>query len=216
MILSSTDPTALEETVRALDDRGLVVLPTDTLYALAADALDEEAVLGVFRAKGRGADQALPVCVAGLEDVAHVAAPTSLARQLAARYWPGPVTLVMRAKPWLPEALTAGLDTVAVRAPGHPFALEVARRFGPFTVTSANRSGEPPAARAEDASAALGSVVRLVVDGGALRGVASTIVDCTGDTPRVLREGAVPASDILGRLDHREVREGGRGRRESA
>lgn len=201
--LYADDPDAVPEATRVLDDRGLVVLPTDTLYALAADALDEEAVLEVFRVKGRAADQALPVCVSGFEDLGNVATPTPLARLLAERYWPGPVTLVMRAKPWLPDAVTAGGPTVAVRAPGHAYARALAARFGPYTVTSANRSGEPAANDVRAARDALGGAARLYVDGGTLLGVPSTIVDCTGDTPRVLREGAVAAAEVaaLGRRD---------------
>lgn len=195
-VLPVDDPRALAEATAALDDRALVVLPTDTLYALAADALDEDAVLDVFRVKGRAADQALPVCVAGFEDLSHVATPSPLARALAQRFWPGALTIVMRAKPWLPDAVTAGGDTVAVRAPGHAFARDVASHFGPFIVTSANRSGTPPAADARAAVEALGGAVRLYVDGGTLGGVPSTIVDCTGETPRVLREGAIPASEV--------------------
>lgn len=195
-LVQADDPDALREATSVLDDRGLVVLPTDTLYALAADALDEEAVLEVFRVKGRAADQALPVCVGGFEDVGHVASPNALARRLAQRWWPGPLTLVMRAKPWMPEAVTAGGETVAVRAPGHAFARALATRFGPFTVTSANRSGEAAANDVRAARDALGNAVRLYVDGGTLLGVPSTIVDCTGDTPRVLREGAVPAAEV--------------------
>ncbi|HWH09221.1 MAG TPA: L-threonylcarbamoyladenylate synthase [Candidatus Thermoplasmatota archaeon] len=194
--LLADDPEALAAAARAMDDRALVVLPTDTLYALAADALDEDAVLEVFRVKGRAADQALPVCVGGFPEVGHVATASPLARRLAERWWPGPLTLVMRAKPWLPNAVTAGGDTVAVRAPGHPFARALATHFGPFTVTSANRSGQPPAADVRAAREQLGGAVRLYVDGGTLLGVPSTIVDCTGDTPRVLREGAVPAAEV--------------------
>lgn len=197
--IPASDPTALAEAVAALDAGALAVIPTDTLYALAADALDEDAVQEVFRVKGRAADQPLPVCVAGLEDVAHVATVSPLARALGERWWPGPVTLVTRAKPWLPDAVTGGTGTVAVRAPAHAFALALARGFGPFTVTSANRSAQAPAADVAAARDALGGAVRVYVDGGALKGVPSTVVDCTGDTPRVLREGAVPAADLLGR-----------------
>lgn len=195
-VIAASDDGALDETTAVLDERGLVVLPTDTLYALAADALDDEAVLAVFAAKGRASDQALPVCVAGLEDVGHVATLSPLARRLAEKWWPGPVTLVARAKPWVPDAVTAGGETVAVRAPAHEFARALASHFGPFTVTSANRSGRPPAAEIHQALEDLGSLAQLYIDGGRLAGVPSTIVDCTGDTPRVLREGAVPAAEV--------------------
>jgi L-threonylcarbamoyladenylate synthase len=195
--LLATDPDALDRATAVLDEARLAVLPTDTLYALASDALDEDAVLEVFRVKRRAADLALPVCVGGYSDLLHVAHGNALARALADAFWPGAVTLVLKAKPWLPDALTARGDTVAVRAPAHPFALALARRFGPFTVTSANRSGEPPAARVEDAEKSLAGDVALFVDGGALAGVASTIVDCTGERATIIREGAVPAAKVL-------------------
>lgn len=179
-----------------LDAGELVVVPTDTAYALAADALVEEAVERVFEVLRRPADEALPVCVGGAEDLHHVAFATPLARDLAARFWPGPLTLVLRARPWLPDALTGGQDTVAVRVPSHPFALELARRFGPYTAGAAEHHGAPAPATAEQARAALGSSVRLYVDGGALPGVPSTVVDATGDEPRVLREGAIASSRL--------------------
>lgn len=195
-LLAHDDPEALLQATSVLDDGELAVVPTDTQYALAADALVEEAVLRVFDVKRRSADKALPLCIGGLEDLHQVAYATPLARSLAARFWPGALTLVLKARPWLPEAMTAGQDTVAVRVPAHPFALALARHFGPFVVTSANRSSEAAAMSVEEARAALGADVRLYVDGGALPGVPSTIVDATGDAPRILRQGAVSAADL--------------------
>jgi tRNA threonylcarbamoyl adenosine modification protein (Sua5/YciO/YrdC/YwlC family) len=188
---------AVARATAVLDEGLLAVVPTDTLYALAADALNEDAVLDVFRVKARGADQALPVCVAGFEDVGHVAQASPLARRLADAFWPGALTLVMRAKPWLPEAVTAGGETVAVRAPGHAYARALAARFGPYTVTSANRHGQPPAADVRAAREQLGGHVRLYVDGGTLLGTPSTIVDATGAEARVIREGAIPSAKVL-------------------
>ncbi|HEX2022616.1 MAG TPA: L-threonylcarbamoyladenylate synthase, partial [Candidatus Thermoplasmatota archaeon] len=180
-----------------LDAGGLCVLPTDTQYALSADALDDDAARRVFDAKRRAADQALPVCVSGLEDLRHVAYATPLARDLAARFWPGPLTLVLKARPWVPDAVTAGLGTVAVRCPRLAFSLDLARHFGPYVVTSANRSGQPAAADVESARRQLGADVRLYVDAGPLPGVPSTMVDATGDAARVLREGALAAAEVL-------------------
>jgi L-threonylcarbamoyladenylate synthase len=202
-------PAASEDAIRlvtqALDEGDLAVVPTDTQYALAADALNEDAVLRVFDVKRRGADQALPVCVGSFSEVQHVAFSTPLARSLAERFWPGAVTLVLRARPWMPDAVTAGSGTVAVRCPGADFARRLATHAGPFTVTSANRHGEPAAIDAAVALRALGADVRIVVDGGRLRGVPSTIVDATGDDAKVLREGAVRAADVVeavGRAGH--------------
>ena len=211
----ATDAGAIEEATAVLDEKRLAVVPTDTLYALAADALDEEAVLEVFRAKRRAADQALPVCVGSFEQaLQHVAMPSSLANVMADRFWPGPVTLVMRARPWLPDALTAGEPTVAVRVPASEFARKLASHFGPFVVTSANVSGKAAASTIEDARDQLGAAAAIYVDGGPLRGTPSTIVDCTaadGGPPRVLREGAVRAAEVLaiGREGDRELSQGG-------
>jgi L-threonylcarbamoyladenylate synthase len=197
-VIPHDDPDAIARVTEALDAGDLAVVPTDTLYALAADALVEDSVLRVFDVKRRSADKALPICVGGLEDLHHVAFATPLARDLAQKWWPGPVTLVLRARSWLPEAVTAGMETVAVRVPGNAFARELARHFGPFVVTSANRSSEAPTATIEEARAALGADARIYVDAGGLPGTPSTIVDATGDVPKVLREGAVPASEFDG------------------
>lgn len=208
MIIPADDD-AIVQATNLLEEGRLVVVPTDTLYGLAADALNEEAVLEVFRAKRRASDQALPICIGGAEDIQQVATPTSLARKIAAAYWPGPVTIVMKAKPWLPDALTANGDSIAVRAPAHPWALQLAKTFGPYTLTSANKSGQPETSTAIAANAAMGGDVALVVDGGSLGGVASTIVDCTGDQARIIRVGAVAADEVLrvGRTSDRELQE---------
>lgn len=194
--IRATDADAVARAMSVLDAGDLCVLPTDTQYALAADALNDAAVLRVFDVKRRGADQALPVCVGGLEDIGQVAHATPLARALAQRWWPGPVTLVLRAKPFLPDEVTAGLGTVAVRCPALDFSLQLARHFGPYVVTSANRHGQPAAASVDEALAQLGGDARLYVDAGALPGVPSTMVDATGTEAKVLREGAVAATEI--------------------
>lgn len=205
------DEKAVIQATNLLDEGRLVVVPTDTLYGLAADALNEEAVLEVFRAKNRASDQALPVCVGGIEDVQQVATPNFLARKIASAFWPGPVTIVMKAKAWLPDALTAHGDSVAVRAPAHAWALQLARTFGPYTLTSANKSGQPETMTAIAAAAAMGDAVSLVVDGGSLGGIASTIVDCTTEQARIIRVGGVPADEVLrvGRTSDRELQESG-------
>lgn len=208
--VAASDPDAVRRASSALDAGALAVVPTDTQYALSADALDEDAVLRVFAAKRRGADMALPVCIAGIEDLHHVAYATPLARVLAERFWPGGLTLVLKARPWLPDALTGGSGTVAVRVPAAEFALALARAFGPYTVTSANRHGEPAALDVATARAALGDDVAVYVDGGRLPGVPSTMVDATGEDAKVLRAGAVRAEEVVavGSAGRREVPEG--------
>lgn len=192
-VLQASAPDAVALATRELDAGRLVVYPTDTLYGLGADALDEDAVLGVFETKGRGVEKALPVCVGEFEESRHVARITPLARRLAARFLPGALTLVMPAAPSVPDAVTGGGDTVAVRVPANDFARALASHFGPLTATSANLSGRPAPRTVAEAEAQLAGAVALFVDGGALPGVPSTLVDATGDIARVIREGAVPA-----------------------
>jgi len=190
----------LEEAVRSLNSGGVVVFPTDTLYGLGADVFSLAALQRIFSIKGRRADLALPVLVAGLDQVEAVAQPVSAQTQrLAERFWPGPLTLVMRRSPDLPGLVTGGADTVAVRMPGHPVPLELARRLGrPITGTSANRSGQPDLLDLSALENQLGNLVDHIIQTGPVpAGTASTIVNVTGDTPQLLRGGAISLEEIL-------------------
>ena len=192
---------ALETAARLLRARGLVAFPTETFYGLGANALDEAAVARVFHAKGRPADKPLLVLVDSLEMVAEVARDVSaLARRLMARYWPGALTLVLRAHAGLPDALTAGTGTIGVRLPGHPVARALVGAFGgPVTAPSANPHGQASPRTADEVIAGLAERVDLVLDGGATPGgPASTLLDLTRTPPVVLRAGAVvPAAEDL-------------------
>ena len=197
------DEAVLEEAARCLKDGGLVAFPTDTLYGLAAVASQERAVKRLFEAKERRRDRPLPVLIASAADVDSVAVEVSpVARRLMEAFWPGGLTLVLRRHPGFHSPALAGGDTVAVRVPAHPVALELLRRVGePLTGTSANLSGRPGPRTAEEVRHQLGDRVDLVVDGGPCPGgVESTVVDCTVDPPRVLREGAVPAERVAAAL----------------
>ena len=192
----------LEEAVRSLNSGGVVVFPTDTLYGLGADVFSLAALQRIFSIKGRRADLALPVLVSGLDQVEAVAQPMSAqAQRLAERFWPGPLTLVMRRSPDLPGLVTGGADTVAVRMPGHPVPLELARRLGrPITGTSANRSGQPDLLDLSALENQLGNLVDHIIQiqtGPGPAGTASTIVNVTGDTPQLLRGGAISLEEIL-------------------
>ena len=190
----------LEEAVRSLNSGGVVVFPTDTLYGLGADVFSLAALQRIFSIKVRRADLALPVLVAGLDQVEAVAQPMSAqAQRLAERFWPGPLTLVMRRSPDLPGLVTGGADTVAVRMPGHPVPLELARRLGrPITGTSANRSGQPDLLDLSALENQLGNLVDHIIQTGPVpAGTASTIVNVTGDTPQLLRGGAISLEEIL-------------------
>lgn len=171
----------------------LVVLPTDTVYGVGADAFDAAAVRRLLAAKGRGRDMPPPVLVSAATtlDALAVGVP-SYARALIAQLWPGPLTIVCRQQPSLQWDLGDTRGTVAVRMPDHDVALEVLARTGPLAVSSANLTGQDAATDADRAEAMLGDSVEVYLDGGPTPGsVASTIVDCTGEVGRVLRLGVV-------------------------
>lgn len=171
----------------------LVVLPTDTVYGVGADAFEPAAVKALLAAKGRGRDMPPPVLVSAAStlDALAVGVP-SYARALVQELWPGPLTIVCRQQPSLQWDLGETRGTVAVRMPDHEVALELLGRTGPLAVSSANRSGEPAATSADAAEKMLGESVEVLLDGGPTPGpVPSTIVDVTGQTGRVLRRGAV-------------------------
>ncbi len=191
----------------------LVVLPTDTVYGVGADAFDPAAVRGLLAAKGRGREMPPPVLVSAAStlDALAVGVP-SYARALMEQLWPGPLTLVCRQQPSLQWDLGDTRGTVAVRMPDHDVALELLSRTGPLAVSSANRSGEPAATNAEDAERMLGDSVEVLLDDGPTGGpVPSTIVDVTGQTGRLLRRGAVSLerlNEIVGPLGAEIVDEG--------
>lgn len=176
-----------------------MAFPTETVYGLGAHAGDAGAVRRLFRAKGRPADNPLIVHLADASLLGSVAGRvTPLARALAERWWPGPLTLVLAAGAGLPAVTTGGLATVAVRVPDHPVALALLRAAGaPVAAPSANRSGRPSPTTAGHVLAEVGRDVDVVVDGGPCPvGVESTVVDARGDAPVVLREGAVTREQL--------------------
>ncbi|AEH11131.1 MULTISPECIES: L-threonylcarbamoyladenylate synthase [Protofrankia] len=183
----------LEAATRAVRHGGLVVLPTDTLYGIGADAFDQVAVRALLTAKGRGPEMPVPVLIGSWRTLdGLVERVTEQVRDLVRAFWPGGLTLIVRHAPSLSWDLGDARGTVAVRMPLHPVAIELLGRTGPMAVSSANISGRPPATTADDAFAQLGDSVEVYLDGGPCAlGVASTIVDCTDDVPRVLRVGAV-------------------------
>lgn len=171
----------------------IVVIPTDTVYGIGADAFDPAAVADVLAAKGRGRDMPPPVLVPDVRTLDGLArAVPEWARRLVEELWPGPLTLVLWAQPSLHWDLGETAGTVALRMPDDEIALEVLRETGPLAVTSANRTGEPAATTVTDAAVQLGPAVSVYVDGGPrATQQPSTIIDCTGDHPVVLRDGAV-------------------------
>ncbi|MFN8482618.1 MAG: L-threonylcarbamoyladenylate synthase [Anaerolineae bacterium] len=183
---------ALDEAVRRLLADDLIVVPTDTVYGVAAHGLREAAVAKLYDAKLRPRGKAIPLLLADPGDVDAVGVNIgALARRLMARYWPGAMTVVIPARPGLPPSLTAGGATVAVRIPDCDVTRALIRGLGvPLAATSANLSGVEPAVTAFDAAAMLGDAVALILDNGrSPGGAASTVVDATVSPPRVLRPG---------------------------
>ncbi len=183
---------------------GIGIFPTDTVYGVGAHAFIESAVRRIYAIKDRPADKPLQLLLARVGDIESVAEVTPAARALAARFLPGGLTLVLRRRPIVPDVVTAGGDTVAVRVPDSPLLQRLIEEVGaPLAATSANRSGEPPPVEASDARAQLGGLVDFVVDGGRCPAAQeSTIVDLSGPEPRLLRPGAVPAEEIEAVLGH--------------
>lgn len=192
-------PDAIARAAAVLAAGGLVAFPTETVYGLGADALDATAVRRIFRAKRRPADNPLIVHLAGVDELARVAASVpALATRLAGEHWPGPLTLVLDARPDVPSVTTGGLRTVAVRVPDHPITLALIAAAGvPVAAPSANRSGRPSPTTAAHVVTDLGDDVDVVLDGGPCRvGVESTVVDVRGGVPVVLREGSVTREEL--------------------
>jgi L-threonylcarbamoyladenylate synthase len=185
--------------VEALRRGELVAMPTDTVYGVGVALDAQDGLERLFAAKGRPLDRAIVLLVADVEQAAAVGVLTASARALAERFWPGGLTLVLAQEPGarLPSVLTAGARTIGVRLPDHDCPRALARELGPLPVTSANLSGRPDALTAPDVLAQLGRRIGLVLDGGRARGgVPSTVVDCSGAEPRVLRAGAVGEAEI--------------------
>lgn len=185
--------------VEVLKKGGLVAYPTDTVYGLGADPLNEKAVSRIYQVKNRPRNLPLPLLLADKSDLLKVALIVpEIAWQLIEQFWPGGLTLVVKKNVWVPANITAGGDTVAVRIPDHPVTIALIRGLGnPIVGTSANLSGKPSPVTAEEVSKQLGNKVDLIVDGGRCPGgIESTVVDVSTAFPTIVREGAIPREDI--------------------
>ena len=174
---------------------GLVGIPTETVYGLGANALDAEAVNKIFEAKGRPQDNPLIIHIPGPQWLPRYCEDVPpLAYTLARKFWPGPLTMILKRKPIVPDATTAGLDTVGVRCPDHQVTLSIIREAGvPVAAPSANTSGRPSCTTAADVMEDMEGKIDAVVDGGPCQvGVESTILDLTCTPPRLLRPGGLP------------------------
>jgi len=189
---------ALSAATHCVASGQLVVLPTDTVYGIGADAFDSAAITELLAAKGRGRDMPVPVLVGSWTTIEGlVTAVPQRTWDLIEAFWPGGLTLIVEHAPTLAWDLGDTRGTVAVRMPLHPVAIELLEQTGPMGVSSANKSGQPAATNAEQAQEQLGDAVAVYLDGGEVRtGVASTIVDVTGEVPKILRAGAITADDL--------------------
>ena len=199
----SIDPVApdagvIQVAVRVIQDGGIVAMPTDTLYGLAANPFDAAALAAIQRLKERS-ERAIPLVAADVDQIAAtLGVLPMLARLLAIRFWPGPLTMLMQAPERLPAEVTGGTGRVGVRVPAHAVARALCAACGtPLTATSANKSGRPATNDPDAVAESLGSGIDLLLDAGVTPGgPPSTIIDVTDATPRVIRQGAVPWESI--------------------
>lgn len=189
---------AIDASVQALGGGGLVVLPTDTVYGLGADAFNEFAVQSLLDAKGRDRQMPPPVLFSKVEVLDALAVDISAAaRKLAEAFWPGGLTIIFKAQPSLAWDLGETRGTVALRIPDHPLTLQLLQRTGPLAVSSANKTGQPPAVSVTQAQEQLGDAVRVYLDGGVAQlGRPSTIIDATSSELRIVRFGALSLTEL--------------------
>lgn len=196
-LLSTQDPNAFIKAHEILRHGGVVAFPTDTVYGLAADVMNSEAIAGLYQAKDRPPDKAIPVLMSKVDDLAVVAININdTAKRLAEQFWPGAFTMVIPRHPSLPEILGEN-PTVGVRIPNHQDARKLMDTTGPLAVTSANISGAENTCNAQEVLEQLGGRIDLILDGGITPGGRpSTVLDCTTPKPRILRPGPITMEDI--------------------
>lgn len=195
----------IEEGTNIIKNGGIVAIPTETVYGLGADATNEKAIAEVFKAKGRPQDNPLICHIASIEELDAIAYDdTGIAKMLFKAFSPGPLTLVLKKKDVIPDSVTAGFSTVAVRIPNHKIALEFIKKCGrPIAAPSANTSGRPSPTTALDVYEDLNGKIPLIIDGGECKvGIESTVLDVSGDIPVILRPGMITAEDLLKHVDN--------------
>ena len=204
LVPASGDPPpdgAIDQAVKALGRGQLIVLPTDTVYGIAADPFRTGATDRVFAVKRRSRDLELPVLVADVDDALSLAEGVpAVALELMDRFWPGALTIVLPRRPDLDADLGSDDATIGVRCPDHPVPRALCRAVGPLATTSANLSGEDTPPTAAAAAEMLGDGIALVLDAGLCEGSPSTVVDCTGSAVKLLREGRIPWPEIEAHL----------------
>lgn len=188
----------LQPALDILKNGGIVAFPTDTVYGVGALAFDNAAIESIYTAKDRPLEKAIPILIGDIKDLEMIGLNIpDMALRLTTRFWPGPLTCIIPKQPSLPPAVSA-TQTVAVRIPNHPDALALLRAAGPMAVTSANISGRQSPISAQEVYDQLNGRISLILDGGNTPGgIPSTLVDCTGETPVILREGPLTMENLI-------------------
>ena len=188
----------IQQALAVLKNGGILAFPTDTVYGLGALAFDNAAIESIYIAKDRPIEKAIPILIGDLSDLDQVTVDIpNMALRFASRFWPGPLTCIVPKKQTLPLAVSA-TSTVAVRIPNHPNALALLCAAGPMAVTSANISGQPSPSTAEEVYSQLNGRIPLILDGGkAPGGIPSTLVNCTGGEPVILRAGPISLAELV-------------------
>lgn len=196
-ILSINHPQAIKQAVSLVNSGGMIAFPTDTVYGIGVSAFQAQAIERIFQVKERSSLKAIPILIADIETAKQITPPFApIVKSLAERFWPGPLTLIVPLLPSLPENLSP-IPTIGIRVPDLQFTRALLRETGPLAATSANVSGEPSALTAEEVDSQLGGKLELILDGGRSPGeMASTVLDCTGDRPQIVREGPLAWEDI--------------------
>jgi L-threonylcarbamoyladenylate synthase len=201
-VLPIGDPSAISQADNLIRSGGVIAFPTDTVYGIGASAFQGEAIEKIYQIKDRSHLKAIPILVADPADLRRITPPLSqTARRLVDRFWPGALTLVLPILPSLPQILSP-TPSIGIRIPDHKAVRGLLRVVGPLAATSANLSGDIPALNADQVEASLGNRIQLILDGGKVPGgIPSTVVDCSGEHPILLREGPLSWGEIRGYLD---------------
>jgi L-threonylcarbamoyladenylate synthase len=203
LILPAEKPAAIESAIALLKEGEIIAFPTDTVYGLASDAFHAPGIIKLFEAKGRDANKAISILIGSNDQIKSVTNHmTKLARKLTERFWPGGLTVIVPRKETLPELIST-TKNIGIRMPNHPVALELLTTFGPLATTSANLSGGSNPQSAIDVFDQLNGRIPLILNGGICPGgIPSTVVDCTGDKPVILRLGAISEKAIFEALEN--------------